>query len=335
MDVIQREDLVITNSSYVRVHKPLFEFTQTVGMGRGKDGGHIGAGEIGTAIKLEGKRIDQSGIKGHVNDILISEGRGSDIEIKKLTGEINVVKVSRTRNSAGSTKDTDVGGNLMVGNAGKEFIKGNMLRSVDRGGGKIKVENILHGLGVTEKDTSASIRDRTIRTANTRREGNDAATKGTEEAKMSFPASAELKRGDSTFTMNSDIVKTKVVMKGIGPELSIKSSAAKETANGITNVTVTAFNRTILMGGGRSSRFNIVSSLGKQRVHLGRATDFTTQIHAHVLVGGVTRTAMSGEPTIDEFERWVFAREGSTVEITTEVVSDENVACFTMESVRR
>ena len=61
-------------------------------------------------------------------------------------------------------------------------------------------------------------------------------------------------------------------------------------------------------------------------------TELTTQVHSYILVGRVARATMSGEPTIDEFERRMLARESGTVEVANEVISDKHVAGFTVKT---
>ena len=162
-----------------------------------------------------------------------------------------------------------------------------MLGSFDGGSLEVEKQGILEGLGVAKEDARANIGDRAVGTTGARGESKDATTKSAKKAKNSFSASANFKGGLETVAMRSHIMQMEVVMKGIGPETGRKHSTTKEIADGITNITVTAFNGAILVGGVRGSGFNTVASLSEEGMDLGRAAKFTTKIHADILVRSI------------------------------------------------
>ena len=234
--------------------------------------------------------------------------------------------------SAGSTENLDIGRNIRVGNTSKEFIEGNMLRGVHRVRSGVKVKDILQSLGVTEKNAMADIRDRTVRATSTGRKGKDATAKSAEKLKVGFASGADFKRRFFALAMRSNIMQAKVMVESIRPEAGVKLCTTKKNSDGIADIAVTAFDRTILMGGIGSSRFDAVTSLGEESMHFGGTAQFTTKIHTNVFIGSIARTTVCGEPAIYECERRMLRGEGGTVEISTVVIGNQHIAGLAIES---
>jgi hypothetical protein len=110
------------------------------------------------------------------------------------------------------------------------LIKGNMLSHLDSRGNGVKVENVLHDLGVTKKNTNAGVRNKMVRTTRASGKSINAATKDTKEAEVGFSTKADLKRGSGTGTMDSHIVEAEIVMEGIRPELGTGRAAPPSMA---------------------------------------------------------------------------------------------------------
>ena len=196
VDIIKGEDLMITNGSDVGIKETFPELAQAKSTSRSKDGGNIGTGEVGAAIKLERQGMNLGGIKGHIHDIFIREGRRGDVEVEKFPREIDIMGLWGTRLSAGSTKDVNVGRSFRVRNTSRKFIEGNVLGGVDGTRSGVKIENIFKGLGG----------DGSIMTANARWKGKDVTTKGAKEAKIGLLVGADFVRRLVAIAMNGDVV---------------------------------------------------------------------------------------------------------------------------------
>jgi hypothetical protein len=150
--------------------------------------------------------MNLGGIKGHIHDIFIGEGRRGDVEVEKFPREIDIMGLWGTRFSAGSTKDANIGRGFRVRNTSRKFIEGNVLGGVDGTRSSVKIENVLKGLGVAKEKALSSIGDGAIRTANARWQGKDMTTKGAKEAKIGLLVGADFVRRLVAIAMNGDVV---------------------------------------------------------------------------------------------------------------------------------
>ena len=75
----------------------------------------------------------------------------------------------------------------------------------------------------------------------------------------------------------------KMMEECIRPELDIKSSTLKESTNMITNRTVSAFNRSILMRCVYTSRKDFVVPVGKEILDIRIGVELSTLIKVYIL----------------------------------------------------
>ena len=83
-----------------------------------------------------------------------------------------------------SAKKLNVGGTVSILHTTEVFVKGHMLRLFNLIGCHVKIEDVLEGLCVTEKETSADAMFKTAGAMSTSRKGRDFASKGTEVLKI-------------------------------------------------------------------------------------------------------------------------------------------------------
>jgi hypothetical protein len=65
-------------------------------------------------------------------------------------------------------------------------------------------------------------------------------------------------------------------------------------------------------------------------MNISALPEFSSAVHANILVGvlwGVT-----GKPTVDPVDRWGLGCEGAAEDSATEMVGEEDVACFAVEA---
>ena len=106
-----------------------------------------------------------------------------------------------------------------------------MLSRLDSLSLKVVIDSILHGFTITKKDASTSIGKRLVRALlRTSRKSINATTKSAKQRKVGFPASTDLVRRSGKRSMDSNIVESDVMVKGIGPKLGSKIGASKKAA---------------------------------------------------------------------------------------------------------
>jgi hypothetical protein len=193
------------------------------------------------------------------------------------------------------------------------LIKGNMLSHLDGFGNGVEIENVLHGLGVAEKNTNTGIRKKTVRTTRASRESINAATKDTKEAEVRLATKADLKGGSGTGTMDSYIVEAEVVMEGIRPESDRKIGTAKHGTKSIANGLMGTFTRTILVRRVGGSRFDAIASMFEEINHFTTATKITTKVKADIFVRRINRKTMEGKPAIQKVDGGSFGAKRFTI----------------------
>ena len=134
--------------------------------------------------------------------------------------------------------------------------------------------------------------------------------------------------------MRCNIVETKIVLKGIRPELGREIGTSKHCADGIRDGLMRTFNRAILMGCSRTSKINLIASLEKEISNGGTAPEVSTRIKTDILSRDITFTTMEKKPAVEKVNRWCLGGEAFAKETTSEVVSDEAVTGLTMESLK-
>jgi hypothetical protein len=65
-------------------------------------------------------------------------------------------------------------------------------------------------------------------------------------------------------------------------------------------------------------------------VNVATFTEFSAVIHANIFVG--TLGSVAGEPAVDPVDRWGLCRKGSSEYQSTEMVGEEDVAGFAIET---
>ena len=112
----------------------------------------------------------------------------------------------------------------------------------------------------------------------------DTASKGSKIGKVFLLASSLKDSRRILFGRSKCIGDAKVMEECIRPELDIKSSILKESTNMITNRTMSAFNRSILMGRIYTSTKGFVVPVGKNILDIRIGVEFSTFIKVYKLV---------------------------------------------------
>ena len=136
--------------------------------------------------------------------------------------------------------------------------------------------------------------------------------------------------------MNHHIIEMEVMLEGVWPELGGQTGTGKHHTERVADGLMQMLARTILMRGVGSSWFcwfNLVPSLRKQVNNVGALTKLATKIKADVLVRHVLWETMLDKPAIEELERWCFGAKRLTIQHATVMISDQAVACLTIETL--
>jgi hypothetical protein len=124
------------------------------------------------------------------------------------------------------------------------------------------------------------------------------------------------------------------MMECIRPKFRREVSATEHGTKGIADSPMRAFTRAVLMRGIGGGGFESITSGFKECHDLRATAKLTTEIKTHIFTRDINREAVKGKPTIQEVERRGLGAEGLTVEGTAIVVSDETVACLTIEALK-
>jgi hypothetical protein len=127
------------------------------------------------------------------------------------------------------------------------LIKGDMLSGLDGLGHSVIIEDILHGVGVTEEDANTCIRGDLVLAPRTRWERIYTAAKDTKKLEVRLLASADFKWRGCLVTVNGHVVQSEMVVEGIGPELGREVGTSKHSMKGVANRPVRTLTWTILM----------------------------------------------------------------------------------------
>jgi hypothetical protein len=110
------------------------------------------------------------------------------------------------------------------------------------------------------------------------------------------------------------------------PKSGTETGAGQHGAQGVTDSVMGTFTGAILVGGVETSEQGLVTKVGESIKDLAAAPKFPTTVHPNIFpsAGG----CIIGEPLIQSIHRWGFGGERATDQLTTEMVGDQNVACF-------
>ena len=166
-----RVDGRVINRDQVGTHELLMKSMERVTNGRMVNFGDKDAMQSTAGLKVKSERRDRSKIQGNSNHLELSEWSGRDVKI----GEGNIIKIDHIQLVMVNTiQEMCIG--RFVNKVMHNFIKGNMLRSLDSPSVSVIVENVLHGLGITKEDTDAGVRCELLRLMVMRWESIDMAT---------------------------------------------------------------------------------------------------------------------------------------------------------------
>jgi len=233
-----------------------------------------------------------------------------------------------------SMKELNVGRTISILHATEMLVKGHMLCFFDLIGSCIKIQSILEGLSIAKEKARTNAVFKTAGTMSTGGKGRNFAAKGSKVLEIRRRTGTYFKAGESASAVGNNIVKTQVVMKSVWPELEGKPSAIENGAQRIFDGTVRTFTRTILMGRIRRCRFNNVPSFFEVIADISGFAQVTTKIHTDIFVCNIFATAMFCQPTVDVVDRRCFGSKGTTIKSPTEVISDKDIAGFTMKTCK-
>ena len=98
----------------------------------------------------------------------------------------------------------------------------------------------------------------------------------------------------------------------------------------VTNGTMSALDRTILMGRIRSSRMDLIVMIGKHVKNIGITKEFTSLIYKNILVTEIR--AIDLQPFADPFNRGSLAAKSFTILHASVVVGDEDPTSLSIET---
>jgi len=142
------------------------------------------------------------------------------------------------------------------------LVKRNMLCCLDLTRGNVIVANILHGTGITKKDTSASVSDQFSRVM-MGWQSIDMTTKSMQQTKIGLFASTNGIWRGMLRMVSCDIVEAEIVLKGIGLKFWFQSSSPERNSQPFCNGAMGMPSRAILMRRVRCSCFYSISSQTK------------------------------------------------------------------------
>ena len=183
-----------------------------------------------------------------------------------------------------------------------------------------------------EKDTFPGGRDKFSATT-TRGSNPDATTERAEASEVISLIEGKLERGGGLVAGGQGVVDAQPMVKSVGPKTGVEIGTGEESANGIGDDEVTAFDRTILMGGVGAGGAEFIAELGEEGAHLRIGIKLATLIKMNVFIrtGG---TAFAKEGT-EPINRGSLRDTSSSHLEPGEVVRDKDPASLAVKANKR
>jgi hypothetical protein len=216
------------------------EFTtramKTVAKGRSINLGDKGTTKAGASVKGEAQWRWGLGarVKCHGHSRQHSERLCSDLQV----GYIGIKVHELESGIPDAIKKMSIG--RLLSKIIHSLVKSNMLSGLDSLGDGVKIEDVLHGVGVAEEDANMCIGGDLVLALRTRWECIHMAAKDMKKLEVRLLASADFKWRGSLVMVNHHIVQSEMVMEGIGPELGQEVGTSEHSMKGITNHLVRA-----------------------------------------------------------------------------------------------
>ena len=133
-----------------------------------------------------------------------------------------------------------------------------------------------------------------------------------------------------TVAMGDHVVDADIMFNGVDPEGRRKIGTKEHSAKVGADSLVGTLARAILLATGRAGDLYVVPILFEKLDDSRAAAEFSTTIESGIHVGKLR--GIGSKPAVEPFDRGSFGVETFGVDCATEVISEENVACFAVDA---